>query len=237
MIELQRIEHSFKLGRKGGERLVPVLRGIDMNVYEGEIVTLIGRSGSGKSTLLHIIAGFLHPTAGQIRIAGQDTTGFSEGQWADFRRRHLGVVFQNFQLIPSMTAFQNIELPLVLQGVPEGERRKRTMELLERLGMAEYAEHYPSELSGGQQQRTGIARALVLNPPLLLADEPTGSLDSDNESQFLQLLQSLNREHGITLLVITHDDKVAAIGNRTIRIEDGRLPDAADSRRMEAAQR
>ena len=236
MIELRQVEHSFTLGRKGSERRVPVLRGIDLRVHESEIVTLIGRSGSGKSTLLHIIAGFLRPTGGSIRIAGQDVTCFSEGQWADFRRRHLGVVFQNFQLIPSMTAAQNVELPLVLQGIPEGARRKQTMDILEQLGISEYADHYPSELSGGQQQRTGIARALILNPPLLLADEPTGSLDSENEAQFLQLLQSLNKEHGITLLVITHDDKVAAIGHRTIRIEDGKLPDSGTDRRLEAVR-
>ncbi|MCQ6558820.1 ABC transporter ATP-binding protein [Paenibacillus mendelii] len=223
MIELRQIEHAFTLGRKGNERRVPVLRGIDLTIRQGEIVTLIGRSGSGKSTLLHIASGFIRPTNGRVTIAGQDVTDYGEGQWADFRRRYLGFVFQNFQLIPSMTAFENTELPLVLQGVPAENRRKQTTELLEKLGIAAYADHYPSELSGGQQQRVGIARSLILNPPVLLADEPTGSLDSENEEQLLQLLQSLNREHGITLLIITHDDKVASIGNRTMRIEDGQL--------------
>ncbi|UVI31654.1 ABC transporter ATP-binding protein [Paenibacillus spongiae] len=228
MIELRQIEHAFTLGRKGQERRVPVLRGIDLTIRKGEIVTLIGRSGSGKSTLLHIASGFIRPTSGRVSIAGLDVTDYSEGQWADFRRRYLGFVFQNFQLIPSMTAFENTELPLVLQGLPAGERRKQATEILEKLGIAAYADHYPSELSGGQQQRVGIARSLILNPPVLLADEPTGSLDSENEEQLLQLLQTLNRDHGITLLIITHDDKVASIGNRTMRIEDGRLADPAN---------
>ncbi|MFD0715282.1 ABC transporter ATP-binding protein [Paenibacillus sp. GCM10027626] len=223
MIEMCQIEHSFTLGRKGSERHVPVLRGIDLTINQGEIVTLIGRSGSGKSTLLHVASGFIHPTKGSVSIAGQEVTHYNEAQWADFRRRYIGFVFQNFQLIPSMTAFENAELPLVLQGTPLDVRRKRTMELLERLDIAGYAEHYPSELSGGQQQRVSIARSLILDPPVLLADEPTGSLDSENELQFLQLLQSLNREQGITMFIITHDDKVASIGNRIMRIADGRL--------------
>lgn len=236
MIHLQQIEHAFKLGRKGNERHVPVLKGIDLTVNKGEIVTLIGRSGSGKSTLLHIVGGFLRPTKGKVRIADQDVTGYSETQWADFRRNHMGVVFQNFQLIPSMTAYENTELPLVLQGIAPNERRRQTLTLLEQLGIAPYADHYPSELSGGQQQRVGIARSLILNPPILLADEPTGSLDSENEAQFLQLLQSLNRDRNITLLIITHDDKVASIGNRTMRIEDGLLLHPAEQSKLEVLQ-
>ncbi|GGD75745.1 ABC transporter ATP-binding protein [Paenibacillus nasutitermitis] len=233
MIKLQHIEHAFTLGHRGRQRSVPVLRDINLTVGEGEIVTLIGRSGSGKSTLLHVIGGFIRPTQGMVQIAGSDVTSYSEGQWADFRRRHLGVVFQNFQLIPSMTAYENTELPLVLQGVPAHVRRKQTMELLEKLGIAEYAEHYPSELSGGQQQRAGIARSLILDPPILLADEPTGSLDSENEEQFLKLLQSINKERNITLLIITHDEKVASIGNRRLRIEDGQLLDSVQKTKME----
>lgn len=237
MIHLKQIEHAFTLGRKGNERHVPVLRGIDLTVNSGEIVTLIGRSGSGKSTLLHIVGGFIRPTSGTISIAGQETTAYTEGQWADFRRRHLGVVFQNFQLIPSMTAYENIELPLVLQGTSAAVRRKLTLELMERLGIAEYGDHYPSELSGGQQQRVGIARSLILNPPIVLADEPTGSLDSENEEQFLQLLKSLNQERKLTLLIITHDDKVAAIGHKTLRIEDGKLLNQAEPRKLEVIHR
>ncbi|BBH21797.1 ABC transporter ATP-binding protein YtrE [Paenibacillus baekrokdamisoli] len=236
MIQLKQIEHAFKLGRKGSEREVPVLRGIDLTVKSGEIATLIGRSGSGKSTLLHIVGGFIRPTSGSITIAGQDTTAYGEGQWADFRRRHVGVVFQNFQLIPSMTAYENVELPLVLQGTAPSVRRKLTLELMDRLGIADYSDHYPSELSGGQQQRVGIARALILNPPIILADEPTGSLDSENEEQFLQLLQSLNRESKLTLLIITHDDKVASIGHKKLRIEDGKLLNQAEPRKLEVVK-
>lgn len=223
MITLHKISHHFTLGKKNKEKQVPVLHDIDLQVRKGEIVVLIGRSGSGKSTLLHIVSGFLRPTSGTVSIDGQDTSAFSEGEWADFRRTRLGFVFQNFQLIPSMTALENIELPLVLQGVASSVRRKRTATILEQLGMAEYAEHYPGELSGGQQQRVGIARSLVLDPPILLADEPTGSLDSENEASLLQLLKTINRERGTTLLMITHDDKVASIGDRLLRMADGKL--------------
>ncbi|WP_127533545.1 ABC transporter ATP-binding protein [Paenibacillus kobensis] len=230
MIRIERLSHRYQLGAKSKDRSVSVLHDIDLHVKEGEIVTLVGRSGSGKSTLLHAACGFIRPSSGRVIIDGQDTANFSEGDWADFRRQRIGVIFQSFQLIPSMTAYENIELPLVLEGIGETERNQRTNQLLERFGLAGYAEHYPGELSGGQQQRVGIARALALKPRIVMADEPTGSLDSDNERQFLDTLQQLNAEERITFLIITHDEHVASIGHRIVRIEDGRLSEIASPR-------
>ncbi|MBD8006613.1 ABC transporter ATP-binding protein [Bacillus norwichensis] len=222
MIVVKNVSHAFEVGKRGQKHKIPVLKNVSLTVKEGEIVTIVGRSGSGKSTLLNIISGFLKPTQGDIWIAGEKASDLNEAKFADFRLEHLGFIFQNFQLIPSMTAFQNVELPLVLKGLNEQERKLKTDATLQRVGLLEYKNHYPNELSGGQQQRVSIARALAVNPPLILADEPTGSLDSDTEEQLLQFIKELNKE-GITFLIITHDDKVAEIGHRTIEIADGKI--------------
>ncbi|MFC4302237.1 ABC transporter ATP-binding protein [Cohnella boryungensis] len=227
MIEMSRINHQFTIGKKGKERVVPVLHDIDLHVQQSEIIAIVGRSGSGKSTLLNLMSGYIRSTSGTIRIAGQAVSGLSEGDWANFRLAHLGFMFQSFQLIPSMTAYENAELPLVLRGTSAAERKKRVMELLDQVGIADYAAHYPGELSGGQQQRVSVARALMLNPPIVLADEPTGSLDSDNERQLLALIRQLNRERGITFVLITHDDQVAATAHRTLKLKDGYLLNAS----------
>ena len=176
-----------------------------------------------------MISGFIRPTEGGIWINDQQVSDLTEAEFADFRLEHMGFIFQSFQLIPSMTAFQNIELPLILKGESESSRKKITLAILEKVGLTEFADHYPSELSGGQQQRVSIARALVLNPPLILADEPTGSLDSETETELLQFIKQLNQEMEITFLIITHDDEVAAIGDRTITISDGRIVEGARS--------
>jgi acetoin utilization transport system ATP-binding protein len=223
LIELKNISHDFEIGKKGNKQVIPVLRDISFNVKQGEIVTVVGRSGSGKSTLLNLISGFIHPKQGEIWIDGTKVSDLNEAKFADFRLQHLGFIFQSFQLIPSMTAFQNIELPLILKGVSESERKVKTKEMLEKVGLAEYQDHYPSELSGGQQQRVSIARALIVNPPMILADEPTGSLDSETEEDLLAFILKLNQELKITFLIITHDDKVANIGHRTIELVDGRI--------------
>lgn len=223
MIGIRNVSHQFRIGKRGKERVVPVLHEIDLEVRTGEIVAIVGRSGSGKSTLLNLMSGYIRPSSGQIHLMGQNVTGLSEGEWADFRLAHLGFMFQSFQLIPGMTAFENAELPLVFKGTGIAERRARVMELLEQLGIAEYAGHYPGELSGGQQQRVSVARALALSPPIVLADEPTGSLDSANERQLLAILKHLNQDRGTTLVLITHDDQVASIAHRTIALDDGRL--------------
>jgi acetoin utilization transport system ATP-binding protein len=223
VIELNKINHQFAIGKKGKERVIPVLHDIDMHVRQGEIVAIVGRSGSGKSTLLNLMSGYIRPTSGEIRVADQDVTSLSEGDWANFRLAHLGFMFQSFQLIPSMTAFENAELPLVLKGIGIGQRKQQVMKMLEQVGVHEFAGHYPGELSGGQQQRVSVARSLILNPPIVLADEPTGSLDSENESQLLSMIKHMNQDRGTTFVLITHDEQVASIAHRTVTLKDGRL--------------
>ncbi|SES99519.1 acetoin utilization transport system ATP-binding protein [Oceanobacillus limi] len=229
MITVQKLNHHFELGKKGNKTILPVLKDISFQVEKGEIVSVVGKSGSGKSTLLNLISGFIHPTEGEILIGDQRVTDFSETKFADFRLKHMGFIFQSFQLIPSMTAFQNIELPLILKGESESSREQRTLEMLNKVGLESFKDHYPSELSGGQQQRVSIARALVLEPPLILADEPTGSLDSETEAELLTFIKQLNTELGVTFLIITHDEEVARIGHRTITIRDGQLIEGADA--------
>lgn len=228
MINVKQLSHDFILGKKKQQTKLPVLKEISFQVDKGEIVSIVGKSGSGKSTLLNLISGFIRPTGGEIWIQEQNVTDKTEAEFADFRLKHMGFIFQSFQLIPSMTAFQNVELPLILKGESESVRKKKTIEILEMVGLVEFKDHYPSELSGGQQQRVSIARALILNPPLILADEPTGSLDSETEAELLQFIQQLNRDLGVTFLIITHDEEVARIGDRTITIRDGRLVEVGE---------
>jgi len=223
MIDVNQITHHFTLGKKGNQTTLSVLENISFHVTAGEIVTIVGRSGSGKSTLLNLISGFIKPTQGEIIIQDQKVSEFNESEFAAFRLQNMGFIFQNFQLIPSMTAFQNIELPLILKGMSEQARKITTIDMLTKVGLEDFGEHYPSELSGGQQQRVSIARALVLEPPLILADEPTGSLDSETEEDLLQFIRKLNKDLGITFLIITHDDEVARIGDRTITLADGKI--------------
>ncbi|UII56030.1 ABC transporter ATP-binding protein [Cytobacillus spongiae] len=223
MIKVSNVSHEFEIGKKGQKNIIPVLKNINFVVKKGEIVTIVGRSGSGKSTLLNLISGFLKPKEGEIWIQNELVSNFSEGKFADFRLNHLGFIFQSFQLIPSMTAYQNVELPLILKGIGEKEREQQTKEILTKVGLLDFQDHYPSELSGGQQQRVSIARALIVNPPLILADEPTGSLDSETEEDLLDFIIQLNKDLGITFLIITHDEKVAQVGNRMIEIVDGSI--------------
>jgi acetoin utilization transport system ATP-binding protein len=223
MITIKNLSHEFTVGKKGRQTVIPVLRDISIEVEKGEIVTIVGRSGSGKSTLLNLVSGFIHPNEGEIWINGEKVSELNETKFADFRIKNLGFIFQSFQLIPSMTAFQNVELPLILKGVSEDKRKKQTEEMLAKVGLLDYQEHYPGELSGGQQQRVSIARALIVNPPIIIADEPTGSLDSETEEDLLKFIKQLNADLGITFLIITHDEKVAEIGHRTIELADGRI--------------
>lgn len=229
MIKVDHVCHDFEIGKKGSQTIIPVLNDISFTVNKGEIVTIIGRSGSGKSTLLNLISGFIRPKIGGITINSIKVTDLNESKFADFRIQNIGFIFQSFQLIPSMTAFQNVELPLILKGVGIAARKKITEEMLAKVGLKDYQEHYPGELSGGQQQRVSIARALIVNPPVILADEPTGSLDSETEDDLLSFIQELNRNLGITFLIITHDDKVAKIGHRTIELKDGKMVEEANA--------
>lgn len=223
MIQIQALDHVFKIGKKGRENEIPVLKGIDLSIKRGDIACIVGRSGSGKSTLLNLISGYITPTSGQIVIDGTDVTGFNEKEWADFRLDHFGFIFQSFQLIGSLTTYENVELPLTLKGVKPSERKVKVKEMLKRVGLEHHTGHYPNELSGGQQQRVSIARALILNPSIILADEPTGSLDSETEGEILAFIQQLNREKGITFVIITHDDEVASIADTTFQLHDGVL--------------
>jgi len=186
MIEVKHLSHQFELGKKGKKTTIPVLKDVSFIINKGEIVTLVGRSGSGKSTLLHLISGFLPRQTGTIIINNQDVTALTEATFSQFRLGTIGFIFQNFQLIQSMTAYQNVELPLILNGVSESARKVQTLNTLAKVGLTGFEHHYPSELSGGQQQRVSVARALVLNPLIILADEPTGSLDSETERDLLE---------------------------------------------------
>jgi acetoin utilization transport system ATP-binding protein len=223
MVSIKNLKHSFKIGKKGKEKRVPVLKGLTFDVADGEIVSIVGKSGSGKSTLLHIMAGFLTPESGEITVQGIQTSSFNEVESAKFRLDHFGFVFQNFQLMPGLTAFENVELPLTLKGIGKSERQKKVKDLMQSVGLTDVQDHYPNELSGGQQQRVSIARALVTDPPIIFADEPTGSLDSETEQDVLQLIQSLNKTRGITFVIITHDDEVAQTASRVYRMHDGVL--------------
>jgi acetoin utilization transport system ATP-binding protein len=194
---------------------------VDLSIYEGEIVSIVGKSGSGKSTLLNLMSGFMKPTSGTIEIAGTDVTKLTEAEWSDFRLKNIGFIFQSFQLIASMSAFSNVELPLKIKGISNNERKTRVLEVLERVGLKGFEEYYPSELSGGQQQRVGIARALITRPSIIFADEPTGSLDSETEMEFLHFIQELNIKEGITFAIITHDKDVASVAHRTIELAEG----------------
>src|SRR5690606_23584483 len=223
MIKVTNLQHTFSIGKRGKERRVPVLRDVSFDVNKGVIVAVVGKSGSGKSTLLQILAGFMKPEHGSIVVNAQEIAAFNEVQSAKFRLENFGFIFQNFQLMPSLTAFENIELPLKLQGMNVSERKKRVEVIMKKVGLTEVTDHYPNELSGGQQQRVSIARALVTNAPILLADEPTGSLDSETEQDILMLIQQLNRELDLTFIIITHDEEVAMIADKRYRMHDGQL--------------
>ncbi len=206
---------------------VAILRGIDTMIEPGEAVGLVGPSGSGKTSLLMVIAGLERPTEGHVRIAGRDLGPLDEDALARFRRDHVGIVFQNFHLIPTMTAEENVTLPLELAGAADALARAR--DSLAQVGLAQRLRHYPAQLSGGEQQRVALARAFVAEPALLLADEPTGNLDGATGSQVIELLFDLHRRRGSTLLLITHDPALAEVCDRIIEIRDGRID---DDRRM-----
>jgi len=206
-----------------GDAFVDALRGVDLTVARGEFVALVGPSGSGKSTVLNLIGGLDRPTSGQVWINGTELSASDERILTQHRRRHVGFVFQSFNLLPRLTAEENVALPLMFSDVSEKERRARARALLERVGLEHRLEHRPTQLSGGEQQRVAIARALVGEPALLLADEPTGNLDTTTGAEIMALLKKLNQEGGLTLLVVTHDAEVAAFADRVVELRDGRV--------------
>ena len=206
-----------------GAQVIPVLLDIDLDIARGDFVALMGPSGSGKSTLLNLIAGIDKPTAGTIVVDGTDIAQLSEGELARWRASEVGFVFQFYNLMPVLSAFDNVELPLLLTSLSRRERREHVETALELVGLSDRADHYPNELSGGQQQRVAIARALITDPALIVADEPTGDLDRTTGAEILSLLDRFNRELGKTIIMVTHDPKAAAKARRLVHLEKGRL--------------
>jgi len=223
LVELRGVCKSF---RKGGETITP-LDNIDLDIEAGEFVSLMGPSGTGKSTLLNLVSGIDRPESGTIIVDGTEVTKLSRSKLADWRAANLGYIFQTHNLIPVLTAYENIELPTLLLKLSSSQRRKRVELALEAVGLRDRADHYPRQLSGGQEQRVGIARAIVAYPKVVVADEPTGSLDTVTSEQVLVLLQRLNRELGITILMVTHDSDAASIASRQLLLDRGKFMEPA----------
>jgi putative ABC transport system ATP-binding protein len=200
---------------------IPVFTGVNMDIAKGEFLALMGPSGSGKSTLLNLLAGLDKPSAGRIVVDGEEITRMTAKQLAGWRARHIGFVFQFYNLLPVLTAFQNVELPLLLTNLSKKERHQHVRAVLEIVGLVDRAEHFPRQLSGGQQQRVGIARAIVSDPSILLADEPTGDLDAKSAEEILSLLQRLNREFAKTIVMVTHDARAAEHAHATMHLDKG----------------
>ena len=222
---LIRIRDLSKAYQRGGQD-IPVLVHIQLDVAAGDFVALMGPSGSGKSTLLNLVAGIDKPSSGTIEIGGVDIATLSDGELADWRAANVGFIFQFYNLMPVLTAFENVELPLLLTGLSSSERRERVKQVLALVSLSDREDHYPNELSGGQQQRVAIARALVTDPALIVADEPTGDLDRHTAEDVLTLLQQLVDELGKTIVMVTHDPKAAARARRVVELEKGMLVDA-----------
>ena len=218
MIELRGITKEYS-----GKKSVFALRDVDLDIARGEMVSIMGPSGSGKSTLLNILGGLDQPTQGSVKIAGADLTTLSDEALTRMRREHIGFVFQFFNLISTLTAFENVALPMYLAGKPRQEIRLKVSSLLGAVGLADRETHLPEELSGGEQQRVAIARALVLEPQVILADEPTGNLDSHNGEEILELLKAVHQRIATTIVLVTHDARAAGYCTRRIQMSDGRI--------------
>ena len=224
------IKNIYKIYNEGKESEVRALDGVTLSIDRGEFVAIIGASGSGKSTLMNILGCLDVPTYGDYILNGTDVTDRTDRQLAHIRNKEIGFIFQGYNLIPALTAYENVELPLIYQGISVFQRKERVMAALERVGMADRFGHRPSEMSGGQQQRVAIARAIATRPPIIMADEPTGALDSKTGKHVLEILHSLH-EGGSTIILITHDNGIAATAHRIVRISDGHI--VADGTREE----
>jgi len=218
-IKFENVWKIYKLGTVE----VAALRGLSIEIKRGEHLAMMGPSGSGKSTFLHLAGALDRPTKGKVLIEGRDPSKLNDDELSKLRNRYIGFVFQTFNLIPRLTALENVMLPLVVRGVDGSERRKRAIEALEQVGLGDRINHRPTELSGGEQQRVAIARAIVTRPRIILADEPTGNLDSASAKEIVKVLSRLNRELGITLVVVTHDPEVASAAKRMVKIRDGAI--------------
>ncbi len=219
LVEIRELSKSFY--RDSQE--IAVFHGVNLNIERGDFLALMGPSGSGKSTLLNLVAGLDAPTAGRVTVDGAEVTGMKARTLAAWRARHIGFVFQFYNLLPVLTAFQNVELPLLLTGLSKKERREHVMTAMGVVGLTDRAEHYPRQLSGGQEQRVGIARAVVSDPTIILADEPTGDLDAQSADEILTLLQRLNDEFGKTILMVTHDARAAERAHEVMHLDKGVL--------------
>lgn len=219
VIEVKDLYKIYKVGTNK----VHALNGVDFKVYEGEFCAIVGTSGSGKSTLLNMLAGLEKPTKGEIIIAGHHIEKMNENKLVRFRRKNVGFIFQSFNLLGTMNALENVALPLSFRGMPKELRLKKAMKMLKLVGLKEHALHKPNQMSGGQQQRVGMARALVVNPKIMFADEPTGNLDSKTSKEMMDLMRNVVNKHKKTLVMVTHDDSLAAVADKVIRIVDGKI--------------
>lgn len=223
------VKNLYKLYRLG-EDAVRALDGVDFTIYEGEFCAIVGTSGSGKSTLLNMLAGLERPTRGEIVISGQHIEKLSEEQLVTFRREHVGFVFQSFHLLGTMNALENIALPLSFQGMQKAKRMEKAEKMLKLVKLEKHAKHLPTQMSGGQQQRVGVARALVVEPDIIFADEPTGNLDSHTSEEVMQLMKQIVREQNMTLVMVTHDNHLASYADRVFHIIDGKIVRIEDRR-------
>lgn len=217
-----RVKDLYKVYRVGDSK-VKALNGVDFTIQKGEFCSIVGTSGSGKSTLLNMLAGLEKPTKGQIVIAGEHIEKKSENQLVKFRREHIGFIFQSFNLLPALSAVENVALPLTFQGMDKAKRLEKASQVLDLVGLSKHKKHKPTQMSGGQQQRVGIARALVVNPQIIFADEPTGNLDSHTSAEVMELIRKIIHEQNQTLVMVTHDDHLAGFADRIFRISDGKI--------------